>query len=749
MPLLFGLSLFVSAALLFWIEPMCAKMILPLLGGSPAVWNTCMAFYQVVLLAGYIYAHLTTRWLGVQRQVAVHVVLLLLVFIALPIGINYQWSPPVTANPIGWLFLLLAASIGLPFFTLSATAPLLQAWFVRTDHPSATDPYFLYSASNLGSMVALLGYPFLIEPLLPLRVQAMWWSGGYLLLTGLISVCALVAVRASRLKDPGVSSESSRVYSGTLRTSRPGTTQRIRWVLLAFAPSSLLLGVTNYISTDIAQIPLFWILPLALYLLTFILVFAPRRTIPHTLMVRIQPFFLLPLVIPFYWGFTILSWVVIPVHLLAFFVTAMVCHGELANSRPDSAHLTEFYLWMSVGGVLGGFFNALAAPVLFTTPAEYPLILVLACLLRPYAAHRPARTIYDRLYDIGLPLAAAVAFGVLRLGLGQRVSLESTRLEDVPGLSLFVIVLISCAAGVLCLSLSPRPIRFGLSVGGIILAGAVLGGGQTHVLYAERNFFGVAKVMRDAGNTHHLLFHGTTLHGAQNLKAHQEPLTYFHRTGPLGQLFLSFSHSQKARRIAIIGLGTGSMASYSEPGQEMTFFEIDPAVERIARDSRFFTFLDECRARLNVVLGDARLSLVKAPDRYYDLLILDAFSSDSIPVHLVTREALDLYLTKLADNGILVFHISNRYLKLKHVLGNLASDAHLAGLLQEDRSLSDAERAARKCASDWVVMARRSSAMGSLVEDPRWRSLPSQPGARLWTDDFSNILSVFKWHGGD
>ncbi len=315
-----------SAVLLFWMEPMFAKMILPLLGGSPSVWNTCIVFYQTLLLLGYFYAHATTKWFGLRWQVVLHVLLLLLVFITLPVDVAKGWTPPLSSNPVLWLFLLLLISVGLPFFTLSATAPLLQKWFAFTVHPSAKDPYFLYSASNLGSLIGLLGYPLLIEAYLSLSLQAKSWSVSYILLAGMISACAIMALKSSRIGMRHLNSETIDASLGLKAT------QRIRWVLLAFVPSSLLLGVTNYITTDIAQVPLLWIIPLAIYLISFVLVFSPKPVIPHRLMVRVQPFLLVPLAILFYWGFTkIVAWPFIPFHLLVFFVTAMVCHGEIAS----------------------------------------------------------------------------------------------------------------------------------------------------------------------------------------------------------------------------------------------------------------------------------------------------------------------------------------------------------------------------------------------------------------------------------
>jgi hypothetical protein len=718
-------------------EPMFAKMILPLLGGSPSVWNTCIVFYQTLLLLGYVYAHVTTQWLGLRWQAALHVLLLVIVFVTLPVHVLRGWAPPLSSNPVLWLFLLLLVSIGLPFFTLSATAPLLQKWFAFTAHPSAKDPYFLYSASNLGSLIGLLGYPLLIEAYFSLPLQAKTWSVSYILLAGMISACAIIALKSSRIEVRHLMDETTHASPG-LRVG-----QRIRWVLLAFVPSSLLLGVTNYITTDIAQVPLLWIIPLAIYLISFILVFSPKPVTPHGLMVRVQPFLLVALAILFYWGFTkIVAWPFIPFHLLVFFVTAMVCHGEIAYSRPSTFHLTEYYLWISVGGVLGGMFNTLVVPQVFNSLVEYPLMIVIACLLRPSLDSDRQRP-YKRWFDLGLPLASLVLFSLSKIGM--RYYVEGRNILGT--LELIVFILISCILGAVCFSFRSRPIRFGLGMGAILLVGFLWTGEQEEILYKERSFFGIHKVVHDPKGGYHLLFHGTTLHGAQSLNPMRthEPLTYFYPTGPLGQVFDIFPKNPDDAQVAIIGLGTGSSAGYARSGQHWTFYEIDPAVERIARDARYFTFLKDCLANIDVVLGDARLSLVNAPDHSYDLIVLDAFSSDAIPIHLLTREALNLYMDKLSESGVMVFHISNRYLDLKPVLGNLAHDANLPCFAQDDMELSEAEKKAKKAPSTWVVMARRSPALNLLAADHRWKPLSSSSKSRLWTDDFSNILSVFKW----
>jgi len=738
--ILFSLTLFLSAALLFVVEPMFGKMALPLLGGSPAVWNTCMVFYQGALLAGYLYAHLAPKWLGVRRQAAFHLGLLLLILFTLPIGIFQGWTPPPTANPVTWLLLLLLLSVGLPFFVVSSTAPLLQKWFAHTGHASSHDPYFLYGASNLGSLLALVAYPTIIEPYLRLHHQSWGWAGGYVLLLALVALCGALLWRASApagaAPGPEAAIAAAGIEAAAPEAGSPTIRLRAWWVLLAFFPSSLLLGVTTYLSTDIAAVPLLWIIPLLIYLLTFVLVFARKPLIPHRIMVFVEPFVIILLATIFFGRLKGAVWQTIPIHLLAFFCIAMVCHGELMHSRPRADHLTEFYLWISVGGVLGGIFNALLAPILFSSVMEYPLIIVAACLARPSLSLPNAKPNQAWL-DVLLPL-----------GLGMLLGLSAWVFRMLPDhLKPLALIIIACLAGAICYSFRFRPWRLALGVGLLTFAGVLFILQPERLLFQERNFFGVSKVTEDATGNYHILTHGFTTHGAQSLDParRREPLTYYHRTGPLGQVFAVFSGPKAKKEVAVIGLGTGTIACYGQAGQNFTFYEIDPTMERIARDPRYFTFLSDCPAQVKVILGDARLSLRGAPESFYDMIILDAFSSDAIPIHLVTREAIGLYVARLKPGGILVFHTSNRYLDLNPVLGNLARDAGLISLSGSDLQQSDKDRKGQKSPSTWVVMARTLADLGDLARDQRWRPLPVRPGDRLWTDDFSNIWSVFTW----
>jgi hypothetical protein len=742
LPVLFAITLFLSAALLFLIQPLFAKMVLPLLGGTPAVWNTCMVFFQAVLLAGYAYAHATSAWLGVRRQAVLHLGLLLLPFLVLPLGVAKGWDPTGSGSPIFWLLGLLAVSMGLPFFMVSTNAPVLQRWFAASGHPTSQDPYFLYSASNLGSMVALVSYPLLLEPTSSLASHGILWTVGYTLLTALVFVCAASLWRARRTKasEKGVGppTNSTRIALGT----------RLRWIALSLVPSSQMLSVTTYLTTDIAAIPLLWIIPLAIYLLSFILVFARRPPVPHAAMLRTFPLIILLLTLAMLSEATKPVGILILIHLAGLFFTAMVCHGELARQRPPVDRLTEFYLWMAVGGVLGGLFNALAAPLLFSTVVEYPFVLVAACLLRPRLVYvTPSRTNFQlstfssqlsiSRWDMILPAVLYLLTSALVLG-SQALYLPA----GPPSVAIMFAV-----PAVICYTFLHGPVRFGLGIGGLFLAGLAYHGVHGTTLHQERSFFGIHRITLDPMGRYHLLVHGNTVHGRQCIDEgrRDEPLEYYHRTGPIGQLFEAFSGATAKKQVAIVGLGAGTLAAYGESGQNFTYYEIDPTVERIARDPRYFTFIHDSRAHVDVVLGDARLTLRRAPPQAYGLIVLDAFSSDAIPLHLVTREALKLYLDKLEDAGIIAFHISNRYVVLEPVLGALARDQNLVCLAQNDLDVSEQAAQSGKAPSQWVVMARRRLELGRLASDPRWHEAKHSRKVAVWTDDYSNLIEVFKW----
>lgn len=724
---LFALTLFVSSALLFLVQPMFAKLVLPLLGGTPTVWNTCVVFFQFTLLLGYAYAHATTAWLGVKRQAALHVVIVLLPAVVLPIALRANWEPPTDGNPMVWLLGVLMISVGLPFFVVSSTAPLLQKWFSMTRHKAAADPYFLYMASNAGSMLALLSYPVLLEPTLRLQEQSTLWTAGYGVMALFIFACAAVVQFAA--KKPLNASRGPSAPLDSAASARPSSVLRLRWIALAAVPSSLMLGVTTYVSTDIAAVPLLWIVPLALYLATFIVAFSASAERVQPFADRLLPLVLLPLVMLFVTQITQPASLVLPLHVLTFVVLALVCHLELAASRPSTGHLTEFYLWISVGGLVGGVFTTILAPLVFVSIAEYPIAIVLACLLRV--------TRHTQVTSASRGLLTVMAAGALTLAAGvamQRWPLDSRMWLAVLGVPLMV-----------SFSVSRHATYFAAAVAVMLVAGVFAGPYTGDILHAERTFFGVYRVINDPGGQYRSLFHGTTLHGRQSREParEEEPLTYYHRSGPIGQVLTALAGPLERGHIGAVGLGTGSLAAYAGPEQRWTFYEIDPAVVRIARDPRFFTYMHDARAAIGVVQGDARLALDSAASERHDLLILDAFSSDAIPVHLITREALAVYQKALAAHGVLAFHISNRHLSLLPVLARLAAEQNLTALTQLDVSTPE-DTSTGKTSSQWVVMARSADNLKTLATDARWVRPDVNADEPVWTDDFSNIISVIK-----
>ena len=706
---------------------MIAKMLLPLLGGTPAVWNTCMLFFQAVLLCGYAYALLVSRW-PLKRQLIVQFAVLALAFISLPIGLSASWvnSVPPTEDPSLWLLLCLAASVGLPFFIISSNSPLLQKWFSRTATDSAKDPYFLYAASNAGSLLALLAYPVLLEPYFTLRVQSRIWTVLYAVLVILIAIHCFTLFRNTDQKTV----EPKAVLPDEKLTVR----RRLRWLLLAFAPSSLMLGVTNYITTDIASVPLLWIIPLALYLLTMVFAFSRKNFFSARLGNLIVPaatIVLLMLYLADSSGRG--SRMLVLLHLAYFFFAALMCHSQLADDRPGPQHLAQFYVWLSLGGVLGGIFNAIVAPLVFRAVVEYPLAILLSCLLLP-GLKLGASGIKEKRLDFALP----ALIGAFTAGLGWFAhNVAPLKLSG----SVFVVALPLFVA----YPLRKRPLRFSLSLGAVILAAALVTGVGRTTLHAERNFFGVLRVLSDHHRNLHSFLHGSTVHGRQNTTPERrcEPTSYYHREGPFGRILTQFQNSTSAANIAIIGLGTGATVTYARPSERWTFYEINPAVVTVAKSPQYFTFLSHCAAAsVEMVLGDARLKLHSAPDQSYNLLVLDAFSSDAIPVHLMTQEALDLYLSKLAPGGMLLFHISNRNLELTGVVADLAKSRGLSGLSMLDLTPPQPNG---KDPSHWVVLTRNSADYGSLANDRDAKPLVSTGTENVWTDDFSNILSVFKW----
>jgi hypothetical protein len=729
---LFGLTIFLSSALLFLVEPMIARMLLPMLGGTPAVWNTCMVFFQATLFAGYLYTHATTRWLKPRTQAAVHATLWLLSIATLPIALSVN-AVPTVGSPILWLFGALSTSVGMPFFLLSTTSPMLQQWLGTDRRQPAANPYVLYAAGNVASLMALLSYPLIFEQRLRLGEQRLIWAIGYAALAILTVACAAVMTRGASRTVATPSAERDPKQEGDLGGgTMPSATDRLRWVALAFIPSSLVLAVTTYLTTDIAAVPLLWVLPLALYLLTFVLVFGSRAVVSPRPPVRAFSVVLLPIVILIRLNILLPAAIQVPAHLLVFFLAAMVCHRELWQRRPGPAHLTEFYVWLSLGGVLGGLFTTLAAPLMFTSIVEYPLLLVLACLVRPASLFTGVR---QRILDVAIPAALGVAILLGCRILGSRNNVA-------------MVLIVVLLAVLVVFGSRRRPWRFALGVAAVLVSLQLYTPGNAHVIYRGRSFFGAFRLLQNDTLHERVFIHGATVHGGQSLEPGRraEPMAYYTRSSPIGQVFEAFSGDRAKSNVGIVGLGVGTLAAFGETPQRWTFFEIDPAVERLARDARYFTYLADARAKVRVVLGDARISLRAEPGGELGLLVLDAFSGDSIPVHLVTREALRLYLEKLDDHGVLVFHVSNRYMDLRPVLDALAKDANLVALTEDDLVVSDDALRGGKLPSRWVAMARSAEDLAPIARDPRWRALSTDKPLGVWTDDFSNLFALLTWH---
>lgn len=729
--ILFAGTLFLSALLMFALQPMFGKLLLPLLGGTPAVWNTCMVFYQTLLFGGYLYAHWLSRHTGDRRQIQIHAALMIFSMLALPVALPSDPTPPTDDNPTFWLIWTLFLAIGLPFFVVSTTAPLLQKWFSHLGHHSSHDPYYLYAASNAGSLLALLSYPFLIEPNIGLADQRLFWSITYGLLCALILVCALTLWR-SRLGEE----DDSPVSESDIDTIEPPPIQQqLYWLALAFVPSSLLLGLTQYISTDIAAVPLLWILPLTLYLLSFILVFSKWADRIHPPMVAAQPAVLLvfiaysfinPAVLPY--------WLDLILHCLAFFLAVMVCHGELAKHRPHTQYLTRYYLVMSFAGMLGGLFNTFVAPFVFNAVYEYPIMIVAALFLRP--GFFSGRWFLQPIFPLLLLIIGFVIY----------FSTDALfEYLDIIGGALILL------AG-LTYSVRHSPLGLGLLTGVILIFTIGLHSLASSTLYQERSFFGVLSVREtiipDENNRPekvYELYHGTTKHGAERLIASQitTPLTYYSRPGPIGQLFAEFDDENQNWNIGSVGLGAGALACYTKAGQNWRFYEIDPLVIQVAKDTKWFHYLERCNPQADMIVGDARLSLSKEADQGFDLLIMDAFSSDAVPTHLLTREAMQLYFSKLKKDGLLAFHITNRHLALKKVLAEHAEHLQLSGLLQEFKPENPAPLVV---ATDWVVLAKQPERLERLRQSRlgHWQKLPLTFDLQPWTDDFTHIIGIWK-----
>ncbi len=712
--LFFGAT-FLGSCLLFLVQPMCAKMLLPLLGGSPAVWNTCMVFFQAGLLAGYACAHALPRCLGVGRHAILHIGLMIAAYFLLPIRFPDDVSSDLP--PAFWLIRVLTISVGLPFVLLSAGTPLVQRWFLAKHHPAERDPYLLYAASNAGSFLALGLFPFVLEPNFSLSAMSEQWRFAFLILTALLAFC--IPLRAMSMADAA---------PAVKETVPPSAWTRLRWIALAMIPSSLMLSVTTHLTTDIAAVPLFWLLPMAVYLATFVLVFAGRPFLPHSAVLRWQPMVVIVMLFVYLSEANDPIVLVMGLQLVGFFWMAMLCHGELANTKPGADRITDFYLCLAFGGVLGGAFNALIAPVLFSGLVEYPLMIVLACLVGMTREWKTDRN------DFAIAAIVGLVTALLIVAIQRYVRLPVVR-------GPIEMALIFGGPFIYCYVTQARPIRFALCLGCVLLASSLYHGIYGVTIYQTRSWFGIHRVTSLDGFNR--LVHGNTVHGQQDQDRdyRDQPLTYYAKMGPIGEVFDAFKDDPRLNHVGVVGLGTGSLAAYSKSGQAWTFFEIDPAVRDIAANRSLFTFLSDAKGDVEIEIGDARLSLKKSSKKF-GLLVIDAFGSDAIPLHLLTREALAIYLKRMTSDGVIAFHISNRYVDLEPVLAALADDAQptcVARFRSHQPTAAEARRGVMP--SEWLVLARDEKHLAKLKG---WDPARRRPGLKAWTDDTSNLFEAFR-----
>jgi len=686
---------------------------------------------------------MSTKWLGIKKQPIVHIALLVLSLAWLPIALHTDIAFSSSEHPIPWVIVSLFLSIGVPFFVLAANAPLIQFWLANTSHKDAKNPYFLYSASNIGSLLALLSYPFLIEPTLTLWSQTHAWS---LLFAGFIALIVASAVYLRKYPATVPADQSARADEAT-----PPLKTKLYWMALAAGPSSLMLGLTTYITTDIAPIPLFWVIPLALYLITFIAAFSKYDKITDYA-VQAQNI-LVPLTVMGMVFNIQLPYGLMILHVLTFFVTAMVCHGTLARRKPGTRHLTEFYVWMSLGGMLGGVFNALVVPFIFTNPIEYTVLFFACLLLRPTIGHF-ADSKREWKKDILIPIVfgavmLAVFYGAfvfmddyegyLRTTYDKTHTLSTSETFVASNMYFIFMTVVYIAIMVMVDRTYQRPLRFMLVVLALFFATTYsvrFGDKKDDLIYAERNFFGVLRIYRYEKTTQ--LMHGTTTHGMQSNNP-KEKLWLTSYYTPLTQMFQHLDRKIANAPYAVIGLGSGTSACAGRKGQVVDFYDIDPAVVKMANNPEFFTYLRDCPTTHNIILGDGRLQIAKANDKRYGLIVVDAFSSDAIPLHLLTREAIAIYASKLADNGVIALHISNRYLDLMPLTAALALDGNFQAIVVHGGGENTLA-----FGSVWVLLTRDAQYYARGKKEKNWQQIKSKGTFKPWTDDYSNILHILQ-----
>ena len=726
-PALFTFTIFLSASLLFFVQPLYAKIVLPHIGGAAAVWTTAMLFFQTALIAGYLYAHLLTKYVPVKIQIAIHAVFWLSALLFLPLAVPQGWVYDANHPAVTQTLMLFALGVGLPFTALSANAPLIQAWYAKSGGPSADDPYFLYGASNLGSLISLLAFPLVAEPFLGASKISTGWAIGFAVLGIFLVLSGMSAKGKAHVAKPVEDAEPhSSVKFETL----------IYWAFLAFIPSSLMLAVTTKITIEVGAMPLIWVIPLALYLLSFVITFTKRPLVSTSVLRILFLVSALPLTLIFVGLISKhLSWASVVMLIVAFFVTAVFVHQKLYESRPDGTKLTVFYLTMSIGGALGGLFNSIVAPVIFNNLHEGIVTIGLAILL----LLSENRKIQSRDIIISIMVGAAT-IGVIFAGL------KLTGNDSVQALKIGLV-----AAAFLTLVLL-RKNAMSLFIG----AATAIGVGGSFLpdagRYTDRSFFGLHRVydipnptlpIANAQGGVRVYSNGTTVHGAERLVDmgvdKPRPTAYYDFGGPIEQTVTS-QRAKAAKTIGVVGLGVGVMACYIQPGQSWHFYEIDKHVDQIAHDPELFTFMSSCAGDTPTHLGDARM-ILERQDIKFDILMIDAYSSDYIPVHLTTVEAFEIYLQRLKPDGMLVFHVSNRFYNVYIPILRAAKELGLVARIQfYDQDIADGKLA---FSSDAVILARTSDAFGDLATDPRWQDAESDDGA-AWTDDYANPLSILK-----
>lgn len=719
---------FLGAFLLFGVQPMIAKFLTPTLGGTPIVWNICMVFFQTLLLLGYLYAHFSVKALGTRRQAVVHVFVLALSLLAFPVGLVLDVTTiDPFLHPVLWQLHALTISVGAPFFLLSATSPLIQSWFAKTGHRLAKNPYILFASSNLGSLLGLLGYPFIIEPAYGLQVQAT------LLQYGIAAQAALMALAAATLwrYAPAVAAQST-----IAERAPPLTRQQITsWVIMAAIPSSILYGVTSYIISDIAAVSLMWVIPLALYLVTFIILFLIPRdisrylTIPHGIAAVA--------VMAMMEDRTFDETTRLICSLVGGFVIMMSCHSRLVRLKPgDHRQLTAYYCWMAAGGILGGAFNSLLAPVLFKSIVEYPLAVILSL-----AVIVPWKRINDIAWkDIATRKAVFGALFIVLLLLAVFYELYIIEL-NIHAFTIYQIVLVLLILNALfCAALITQYLRHSAILAFVLaclfhcynVGYAIKRGG--FILFKDRNYYSMHIVYQF--NDTIMYTHGTTIHGLQSSDEAKKLQVTAYYSPSLKEIKAAIRPDAVSAPIGLIGLGIGSSLCVASPGQDIDVYEIDETVVYIARDTGIFSYYSDCPGRHNLIMGDARLKFANAADQRYGMMIMDAFTSDAIPVHLITREAVTLYKQKMRTNGVIVFNISNRNMDIAPIL---AAVANANGLLAYVKNFEKPPHDDLLFPSRWVIMTEDPT-MGSRLKD--WQPLPAPDRRYLWTDDYSNIANV-------